>query len=295
MFKLAAFTDEITQDFGRAVAVAREFGLDGVEIRSVWDHPPQDIPQPDVARMKAILKDTGLKVCCIASPFFKCELDSEKECREHLDILRRCIALGKAFDCRLIRGFTFWRRKPAVRLWEQPLWRQILDKFAEPIRILEENDAVMAIENESSTYIGAGAALARFLKELGSDRVRATWDPANSFHDSEGAETPFPDGYRAILPYTVHVHIKDCRRNDKGGVEHTAVGEGQIGWPEHFRQLKADGYDGYASLETHWRISKELAEDQVNRPGGKAYSESGELASRICLENIVEMVRPLRT
>jgi len=294
MFKLAAFTDEITQDFRRAVAVAQEFKLDGLEIRSVWDHPPQDIPAADVAKMKAILADTDLKVCSIASPFFKCELDSEEEIGEHHDILRRCIALGKEFDCNVIRGFTFWRREPAAELWRQPLWQRILDQFAAPISILEANDAVMAIENESSTYIGAGATLARFLEALDSPRVRATWDPANSFHDSEDLETPFPDGYRAILPYTVHVHVKDCRRNEKGEFEHTAVGDGEIGWNAHFKQLKDDGYKGYASLETHWRLSKELAEGLVNRPGGRAYSESGEAASRICLENITRMVDQLR-
>ena len=114
MFKTATFTDEISQDFARAVAVAQEFHLDGVEIRTVWNNPPQDIPATDIERMKSILRNTGIRVCCIAAPFFKCELDSDTEYRQHLDILRRCIDLGKAFDCSLIRGFTFWRRRNAA-------------------------------------------------------------------------------------------------------------------------------------------------------------------------------------
>ena len=158
MFKLATFTDEITQDFQRAVDVALEFKLDGLEIRSVWDNPPQDIPAADVAMMKSILADTDLKVCSIAAPFFKCEIDSDAEIAEHHDILRRCIALGKEFDCSIIRGFTFWRKGNA-----EDRWQEILEKFAEPIRILEENDAVIGIENESSTYIGTGTVLRRFL------------------------------------------------------------------------------------------------------------------------------------
>lgn len=290
MFKLAAFTDEISQDFARAVAVAREFNLHAVEIRSVWNHPPQDIPAGDIERMKPILRDARLRVCCIAAPFFKCELDSDAEYREHLDILRRCIDLAQQFDCSLIRGFTFWRRQSAAQLWNKPLWKAILKKFDEPIRILEQKNATLGIENESSTYIGTGDALARFLKELNSPRVRAVWDPANSFHDEDEPEKPFPDGYQALRPFIVHVHVKDCRRNEQGHCEHAAVGEGQIGWLEQFRQLLADNYTGYVSLETHWRLSKKLAEDMVNRPGGAAYSESAEMASRICLENILKML-----
>jgi len=240
--------------------------------------------------MKSILHQANLQVCCIGSPFFKCELDSDTEYRQHLDILRRCIDLGKAFHCSLIRGFTFWRRQNAAQLWNKPLWKTILKKFDEPIRILEHNNATLAIENESSTYIGTGNSLARFLNELNCPRVRAVWDPVNSFHDPDESEVPFPDGYQALRPFIIHVHVKDCRRNHQGQFEHTAVGEGQIGWPNHFRQLLADNYTGYVSLETHWRLSKELAEEMVNRPGGAAYSESAEIASRICLENIIKML-----
>jgi hypothetical protein len=53
-----------------------------------------------------------------------------------------------------------------------------------------------------------------------------------------------------------------------------------------------DGYDGYVSLETHWRPVK-LSEELLNRPGGEKFSESGELASRICLENIMKMMEKL--
>jgi sugar phosphate isomerase/epimerase len=69
MFKLAVFTDEVSQDFEKAIKLALEFGLDGVEIRSVWEKPPQNLTGDDVRRMKDILSRTDLKVCCIASPF----------------------------------------------------------------------------------------------------------------------------------------------------------------------------------------------------------------------------------
>ena len=62
MFKRAVFTDEVSQDFAKAVEVAQEYDLDGLEIRSVWDKPPQDIDSADIDRMKQIMSGTDLVV-----------------------------------------------------------------------------------------------------------------------------------------------------------------------------------------------------------------------------------------
>lgn len=284
MFRLAVFTDEITQDFARAVEVAAQFELDGVEVRSVWDKPPQDIDEDDRRKMKEILDAAGLAVCSIASPFFKCELDSEEEYQQHLDILRRCIDLGKFFDCTSIRGFTFWRRGDVDEVWQR-----ILDKYQEPVKILEAEGATLALENESSCYVGNGADTARFIQELGSPRVRACWDPCNELSDPRGS-TPYPDGYQAIKPSMVHMHVKDAVPGE--GV--CAVGEGVIDYHGQFRALIEDGYEGYASLETHWR-PKKLDRKTVRSPGGAEFSEGGELPSCICLENMKRIIGEVQT
>ena len=52
-------------------------------------------------------------------------------------------------------------------------------------------------------------------------------------------------------------------------------------------------YQGYASLETHWR-PQALTEEQMNRPGGEAFSESGEYASDLCMQNLVQMIAEVR-
>ncbi len=56
MFKLAVFTDEVSQDFEQAIAVALEYNLDGLEIRSVWDMPPHQIDAKSIERMQDLLK-----------------------------------------------------------------------------------------------------------------------------------------------------------------------------------------------------------------------------------------------
>lgn len=285
--KLAVFTDEVSQDFARALEVAKEYKLDGLEIRSVWNKQPFALTADDIKEMKKIIGDSGMKVCSIAGPFYKCEMDSAEERAKHLDILKKCIEVGKEFDCSIIRGFTFWRRDKKL----EEVWSGILEGFEEPVKICEAGDAYIGIENEYSTYIGTGTDLKRFLDELGSDRIKAVWDPANSLADPLGDEVPFPEGYEAIKDDIIHVHIKDGS-NASGKFEHAPVGDGEIDYKGHFAALIKDGYQGYCSLETHWRAKKMEGVD-IDRPGGEEFSKTGEYASRICLDNIKRILSEL--
>jgi sugar phosphate isomerase/epimerase len=254
--------------------------LDGLEIRSVWDTPPQKLSKDQIVRMKKILAPTELKVCCIASPFYKCDIESSKERQDHIEILKSCIRLAKAFDCTIIRGFTFWRKGNP-----EDHWKRILEGFPEPIQLLEREGVTLGIENENSTMIGTGKVLRRFLKELGSPRVKAIWDACNSFADDLVKETAYPDGYEAIKSEMVHMHLKDAARDRKTGATlNMPVGEGEIDFKNHMKALLRDGYAGYVSLETHWR-PKQLSREEIDRPGGASYSKDGEYASRRCLEN----------
>jgi len=281
MFKMGVFTDEVSQDFQTVVNLCKEYGLEGIEIRSVWDKPPQNISDDDIAEMKKILDGTGIEICSVASPFFKCEIDSDDGYKQHIDILERCIHLAQSFDCHIVRGFTFWRRGKA-----EDVWQQMLDKYEEPVKLLERTGAKIGIENEASTYIGTGQVLKRFLDDLGSEHVGAIWDACNCLYDEDVEETPFPDGYSAIKDRMIHMHLKDSKRADAPGKsECVPIGEGDIDFPGHFKALIDDGYAGYVSLETHWRPTAALSEEARDRPGGAAFSAAGEEASRICLDN----------
>jgi sugar phosphate isomerase/epimerase len=288
MFKQAVFTDEVSQDLSRVIAVCQRFGLDGVELRSVWGHKtPQDIPPADIERMKQLLADADLEVCSIASPFFKCDIDSPTEIAHHHDILRRCGALAHAFGIRLVRGFTFWRKGRY-----DP--RRLLDLYQPVLTLCEEHDILLGIENEASTFIGTGHRLADFLHQLNSPRVGAIWDACNVLYDTDDEEVPYPDGYEALKSRIVHVHIKDTQPDARGQQECCPIGEGQVDYVGQYRALFADDYQGWTSLETHWRTVA-LTKDQVDKPGGADYSTGAEESSTLCLQNIqkiIEQVTP---
>ena len=286
-FKLSVITDEVSQDLEIVAKFAKRFNLDGIEIRTLWNRNPQDLVNKidDIAET---LKKYDLKVSAVASPFFKADIDDEREYQKHMGILRNCIKLAKSLDTNIIRGFTFWRKNSLNEYLER-----IIERFQKPLEIIESEDVLLGIENEPSTFVGNGRELALFLDRLGSKNVKAIWDPGNDIWDPNG-ETPYPDGYRYVKNEIIHVHIKDGIRKGSGGkAEFVAFGEGEVKYKDQLKALKEDGYAGYLSLETHWRPGKRLSEELVSKPGGKEFSGLGEYASEICMRNLLKMLMNL--
>ena len=71
-FRIAVINDEITQDFGRACEVAsKEFGMEWIELRSMWNKNILKLDAAEVAEARRILEKYKLRVTDIASPLFK--------------------------------------------------------------------------------------------------------------------------------------------------------------------------------------------------------------------------------
>jgi len=287
MFKLAVISDEISQDFQTVVNVASEYKLNGIEIRSVWDNPPHKLADDDMSKMKKILDKANIQIAGIASPFYKCDINNEQERREHIGILKQCIKMAKFFDTNIVRGFTFWNTRQTDAVWDR-----ILEHYKEPVKIAEGEGIIIGLENEASTSVSTAKLAARFIADVNSPNVKSIWDPANEVY-AEGGETPYPDAYKRIRSQMIHCHAKDAAKNEEGRLESVPVGTGIVDWKGQIKELLDTGYKGYLSLETHWRPKKVLSEDLLNRPGGAAFSEAGEEASRVCLDNIFGILKEL--
>jgi len=68
------------------------------------------------------------------------------------------------------------------------------------------------------------------------------------------------------------------------------IGEGQARIEENLRTLREIGYEGYVSLETHWRIMKSLQEPLLRTPGGKEFSSGAYAASYITMQGLMELM-----
>ena len=71
-FRLSVINDEISPDFDHACSVAaNDFGLQWIEIRSMWNKNVTDLNAEELDRSREILAKYKLRVTDIASPLFK--------------------------------------------------------------------------------------------------------------------------------------------------------------------------------------------------------------------------------
>jgi sugar phosphate isomerase/epimerase len=283
--RLAVITDEVSQDLAKVMPLAKEFGLSGIEIRSVWNKAPHELDKSDIALIKKLLADYEMEVCSIASPFFKCDYGDEAQFREHMEILRKCIDLAGELGAPIIRIFTFWLKPPF------PSWDGIVEKLQHAVKLVEGTNLILGVENEPSTMATNARKVVEVLTRLNHPQVKAVWDPGNDVFDPD-REVPYPDGYRIIKPWIVHIHIKDGKWNaDEKRFEPTPIGEGEVDYLGQFRELVQDGYKGYLSLETHWRPTSQLPEDIVQMPKGEQFSYMGDVATRECLTRLIALLK----
>jgi sugar phosphate isomerase/epimerase len=257
--KLAVITDEISQDFEHALDVMKEFNVKSAELRGLWDTNIADLDPAQVTRAKVALARRGMSVCCLSTPVLKCDLEpieAEEAGAMHLaqtrtledqgPLLRRCCEIAKEVGAPYIRIFSGWYRGELTPEIEA----KIVAAIADLIPIAEEAGITLVLENEHACYVRTGEEAARILAALNNSRVRGCWDAGNAF---QAGETAYPNGYEAIRPYLLHVHVKDARTEPDGTLPWTVLGHGEIGYDEQFAALERDGYSGYISLETHYR------------------------------------------
>lgn len=284
-FKLGVITDEISQDIVTAAALAKKYGVLGLEIRTVFGKAPQDLNQTDIAAIKTCLSEYGLVCCGISSPFYKCDLNKPEEIKQQLEILKRCIFLANELGTTNIRGFAFWKNGDIRNHLDE-----IVNLFYEPITLLKEAGMTLLLENEPATFAGTAEEVGLLVERLNTPVIKALWDPGNDIYGTN--EIPFPDGYQFIKQSIGHVHLKDAVL--KNGVTiGTAFGNGEVDFKGQLKALSDDLYNGWCVLEPHYRPNTVLDEESLKKPGGIDFSKGGEAATEECLINLTNLLREL--
>ncbi len=261
-FRLAVINDEISPDFGHACEVAsKDFGLNWIELRSMWKTNIVDLDAAQVAESQKILKKYNLRVTDIASPLFKVawpgaplangrhsdrSFDAKHTFKQQEDVLERCIEMADAFQTNRIRCFDFWRLDD-----QKPYRAAINDKLREAAVRCAKSNKILLLENEMSCNTATGAESAAVLHAIPNKNFMLNWDPGNA---AALGSTPYPNGYDLLPKERIgHCHCKDVVRKSGGGYEWAPVGGGIVDWVGQFRAFKRAGYHYAVSLETHWR------------------------------------------
>jgi len=246
-FKIGVVTDEISQDLVEAVEVAQSWGLEYIELHSVWGQNICDIDSAILSRVISIVRHSGLTVTGIDSLTLRCNLDDDDEYVDHISHLRRSIEVARLFDTNMVRLFSFWKLNPIT----EETWKRIFEKMELPIRIAESEGITLGFENVSSGNIGTSQDLEKLFSHFESPNLKLIWDPGNAY--AAGDRSPNPEGYHRVKNRVVHVHVKDIDF-DNGKQVWRPVGAGIVDYQAELQALKDDGYDGVVALETHFRL-----------------------------------------
>ncbi len=283
--KLSIITDEISQQLDDVIAFCRHFGLPGVELRSVEGLGVFDWTPQLVNRLQAGLSAAGLQVCCLSLPFYKCAYQDATARQTHLDGLKRSLEIARTLGAGIVRGFCFWRNA------DQQLAPEALQAaFFDVVPLLRDYGVTMALESDPSVNGHTAAALAGYVRSIDSPQVRALWDGGNLLFTPDG-EDPIR-GYALLKPLICHVHIKDARLVD-GQPEAVLVGSGRARIAEQLRLLAQDHYDGWISLETHYRLHAKLDEATLRLPGGGQFSAGAAEASAESMQALQTLLQQI--
>lgn len=250
--RVSAITDEISRSPAEAIRFAHDFGLQWLSLRDTPAPPgPRKVPyySMEPARLQEVVKefkDAGVKISFLDTPFLKFDLPGTTPKRpepsaraqasfdNRLADLRLGIRASHAFDCPMLRIFTFTRIQEP-----ESIFPRIAEIISELAAVAEKEGIRLLIENEASQNAGTSAETAKLLKMLPRN-VGVNWDSLNGL---PLGEKPFPDGYESLPKDRIwNVHVKGKSLLDYP--EHQD-------WPAILKALEHDGFTGRLELETH--------------------------------------------
>ena len=271
-YPLAVVTDEIAQDPAVAIVAAREMGFSHLEFNQVGGLGVHELSDDAVAELGRMAAGEGLQVIAVDPPSFKAvvldqvplaEVTQHAEVARHLEQIRRSCQVARALGAGIVRLFSFRRssmtgagnpspREPRGGAIPDDLLPKIVAGLRAAAALADEYQVTLGLENVRSCWGNTGHNAARILAAVDHPRLRAIWDPGN---DYVSGGVPYPDGYRAVLPYIVHMHVKDAEVVDAatGLTRWACIGTGAVDYAGQIAALRRDGYRGALSVETHWR------------------------------------------
>jgi sugar phosphate isomerase/epimerase len=259
MSRIAVLTDEVARSPAEAIAFAKKYGVQWVELRGVpggkghYGH----LPEAELKQAMRDFSDNGLKVSFLNTGFFKItlpgtepvfrkpetpEIREKRIARHKADFEQRkekfeeAIRSAHIFGVDKIRVFTFLRVQQP-----ESVFQQVADVIGEMAAIAAKEKIKLLVENEGACNVVTCAETARFIKLLPEKTVGINWDPMNGVAQGE---PPYPDGYSLLPKKRIwNVQMKGHSLLDE---------QRRLDWRSIFNALDKDGYKGKVGLETHY-------------------------------------------
>jgi sugar phosphate isomerase/epimerase len=240
MWTLSGFVDEISADPIEQCQVARGLGLRYGEIRSAWGVNILNLNPDQLATLQRTLSEHELSVSSIGSPIGKIFIDEPFE--PHLERMRHAAEVAGQLGAPYIRIFSFFIHEGTDPDQHRD---EVLRRMRALADVAEQSDVILVHENEKHIYGDIPRRCLDIVTSVDSPQLKLAWDPANFV---QVGVRPFTEGYADLRPHVAYVQIKDAVLAD-GSVVVAGQGDGEV--VETVRALRADGFDGFFSLEPH--------------------------------------------
>jgi sugar phosphate isomerase/epimerase len=241
------------------IAAARRLGVNCVEF---WY--PQNSERLGLRKSIDRLSQARISVACVATAT---ELGTDGDVSAPQQTIIEAVHIAADIGCHQVNTYFGW---PSILDDKRSI--EIYRRNLQPcLRVAEAAKVVLVLENEFDGFgcDPLGTDLTRrpnsvmhLMAAVDSPFFRLTFDPCNAyFAGLDPHET-----YETLAPYIAYVHLKDGkavsndaqtpdgwrRFADHGQCYVTCpLGDGDVGWPQLFRHLNRDGYDGYFATEPH--------------------------------------------
>lgn len=260
--KLAVSSYEFkTISFAEILRFLTELGVSYLEL---W---PENIANESENEVRALLQEYKVQISCVsARSQYRLNAEPVDKAQE---AIWKAMDLASAFGAKYIT--TYLGGNPqrdfmtTLKLYKENLRPCLEEAASRGLTLLLENMFDHRNEDPKGTKPSRYAEGTRAIYEtVGSDYFGITYDPVN-FYIAQ--VEPYPYAYEVLKDCNIpNVHLKDTKRynewlygdRDKlpiwedsltGPYVSVPVGQGVINWQGIIQRLKADGYEGYITVD----------------------------------------------
>ena len=240
MITISAFADEISPDLKVQMDTCEACGVTCIDVRGIDNINIAAMTLPRARGYYQRMQARGFSVPSLGSPIGKIRIDEDFPA--HLELLRHCCDLARAFGCREIRVFSFYPpKKQKIRDHRQA----VMDRLSAMADLARREDAVLWLENERDIYGATVEGALDIFATVRSPHLRCLFDPANYVYDDIDPWQAWTGGLGDLTGY---FHVKD-KHPDQPHCCAAGAGHGQF--PQIFADLKHRDWSGVMTVEPH--------------------------------------------
>lgn len=236
------------------VALARECGVDGLEI---WGREPHICERFNSQRVQALARlvtSRGLEVGVFGS-YVRLGV-AEELGPDQLSSAETALLIAARLGAPLVR---VWAGNCPSAQATSSQWQACLSDLQRMAEMAADRGLSLAIEMHGNTLADTGETTRRLLDQAGADNVLANYQPAFD----PNLDEPF-ERLEAVLGRVANVHAQNMNYRTLDGetrLVRVPIAQGLVDYAEVARRLKAHGYQGY--LEVEFLPEGELPKQQM--------------------------------